>query len=118
MKMHDVNTLKPLNPGEPGYDIADAASVAVELPRVNDWSGVSIPEPGPDEIVKVWSIDCHRDPSYTDCVIMCWQDMLTEFQMIAEQKLENMDLDDLKEGFGLKVKLTEMRYADYEALSM
>jgi hypothetical protein len=113
MKMLDANSMTPLKPGEPGHDIADAVSVAVEVKTVKDWEGHKVPEPSPDDVVKIWSINAHRDPSYTDCVIMGWQDMLAELPLLIESKLENMDMDDLKEGLGVEVKLVEMRYGDY-----
>lgn len=113
MIMRDANNLEVLDMGSPGHDIADAVSVAVELPKIKDWENHSIIEPGPDDVVKVWSINTHRDPSYTDCVIMGWQDMLEELKLIFEAKLESMDMEELQQGMRLEVKLVEMRYADY-----
>jgi hypothetical protein len=34
MKILDVNTRKPLNPGDFGYDISEAVSVAIQMPKV------------------------------------------------------------------------------------
>ena len=82
--------------------------------KVKNWEGSLIQKPGPDDMVKVWKIDNHRDPTYTDCVIMGWQDMLEEVGLLIESKLENMEEADLKLGLGITVKLTEMRYSDYE----
>lgn len=86
--------------------------------KEKDWQGRDVEANEPDETnILVWEVEPHiQSRDHDSCLIRGWQDMLENVRANLDMFLESFEVDELKAGVSIKVRLVEMRKCDYEEI--